>query len=160
MATKTDQKSAVKVTLQDIVAKEPNTKTREYNAKVGFSARQGDIVMFFKAEKEVKLGEKIGKEGDTIQLAQGENMGSRHRITLPKGVEAYNPVTPANQTGPVRVEGTQNIAGPMFLVKEDTTISLVHPEHAHHSMTVKAGTVIVSSIQADFSTEQLDRVRD
>lgn len=128
---------------QEIEQAAPVTDTWRETLNIGQHIRQGDVILKRVADDHPRGA--VIADGESVQVAVGQNVGARHVMTGGRGVRVYAPAKP----GP--------LVGPVVVVDEGCEGLLTHPEHRHFA--IQAGTYAVI-FQRDYMSEELARVQD
>lgn len=126
----------------------PGEYYRQGDVQINRVARRGDrVVLNFPGDRvsiEV-TPKKVLAEGESIQIAVGQGIGSRHVIEAGAGVRVCQP----------SIE--HPLVGPVIEVDEGATALLTHPEHRHFEL---GPGLYQATFQRDHMKEELARVRD
>lgn len=133
----------IETVLGGIEAATPKASVWRGDIPMGKHIRQGDV-MLTRVDDKTPHGAVLA-EGESVQIAVGQNVGARHIMTGGNGVTVFAPAKP----GP--------LSGPIVVVGRGKKGLLTHPEHRHFEL--KCGTYAVT-FQRDYMQEEIARVQD
>jgi hypothetical protein len=136
-------KTEIETVLSGIEAAAPDASVWRGNIPMGKHIRQGDV-MLTRVSDETPHGAVLA-EGESVQIAVGQNVGARHVMTGGKGVTVFAPAT------------LSPLVGPVIVVGRGAKGLLTHPEHRHFE--IPCGTYAVT-FQRDYMQEEIARVQD
>lgn len=126
----------------------PGEHIRQGDVQISRVAKRGDKVSLDLGNERITVGvtpRAILAEGESIQIAVGQGVGSRHVIEAQNGVRVCQP----------SVE--HPLVGPVIEVDEGSKATLTHPEHRHFEL---GPGLYQATFQRDWLAEETARVQD